>query len=356
MDAETKELPAVRVICRCIMSATSRGIIRALLAVVATLLLLSPALSSIPAGLQCSRQTVDDVYMNIIDVDLNDPSILVTPVTARDSGEKRETFKEFHTSHHPLAQITGSFFDLHSGQPIGDVVVHGKSCFVTAGIGSALVVKPDNSAAIIDSPPSTGWAGYESVLQGGARLVRDGLPACDPLSQGFHDRYMQRLTSRIVVGLWPSNHLAFISTGHVLLPDLANILVKMGCQDAMALDGGGSTGIAFNGKQFFSSGRKLSNVLMVLRRSPAEVALHQQAVQQAIAQAAQQNAPPPAPGGIAGFFAATVSCFQNLGAIWPAILNFGSSLAAQAHPPVEAITSWFSHWHHPDQPPMLSRG
>jgi len=317
------------------------------------LLLLGRAAFSVPAGVQYTRQTVSDVSMNIIDVDLNDPSILVTPVTAQDEPGKRKTFKEFLTSHHPLAQITGGFFDLHSGAPIGDVVVHGKSIYLTPGVGTALVIKPDNTAAMIDSQPATGWDGYESVLQGGVRLVRDGVAACDPLQQGFHDRYMQRLTSRILVGLWPGNHLALMSTGHVYLPDLADILVKMGCQDAMALDGGGSTGIAYDGRQLFSSGRKLSNVLMVLRRSPADIARREQAAQVAAAQANQTVQPTSttnaAPNGIAAFIATTFACIRNLGAIWPAILHLGSSLVAQVHPPLAAVASWFSHWGHPSQ-------
>jgi len=229
--------------------------------------------SAAPESLRYQRLTIDNVNLHVITIDLNDPALLLTPGVATEEPDKRKSFTQFVKDSGCLAQITGTFFDLHNGEPIGDVVVRGRQLVYAAGIGSALVVTPDNIATIIDSPPSpTGWAGFESVLQGGLRLVKDGQPACNPTAQGFHDRYMQRLTARIVVGVLPGNQVVMVETGHVLLPQCAEILIKLGCTDAMALDGGGSTGIAFDGKCIMSTSRKLSNVLMVVRRSPQEIA------------------------------------------------------------------------------------
>ncbi len=228
--------------------------------------------SAAPASVSYHTETLDGVYLHVINVDLHDQALLVTAGVALDTPQHRKSFKDFEAENHPLAQITGSFFDLNSGDGIGDVVVRGHLVTIGAGIGSALVVTPDNVASIVDSTPADGWSKYESVLQGGLRLVTDGVATVDPKGQGFHDRYMERDTSRLAVGLLPNNQMIMVETGRQLLPDLANTMIKLGCTDAMAFDGGGSTGISYDGKTIMSTPRPLADVLMVLQRPPDEVA------------------------------------------------------------------------------------
>jgi hypothetical protein len=225
-----------------------------------------------PESMSHRTMTIDGVYVHVISVDLRDQSLLVTAGVALDEPDHRKSFAEFQKDHRPLAQITGTFFDLHSGAPIGDVVVRGNLVCIGSGVGSALVVTADNEAAIIDSPPADGWKAYESVLQGGLRLVRDGQVDVDPEAQGFNDRYMLRKTARLGVGVLPNHQMVMVETGHLLMPQFAEIMIKLGATDAMALDGGGSTGISFDGKTIMATGRKLANVLMVVQRPPEEVA------------------------------------------------------------------------------------
>lgn len=232
----------------------------------------SPAFAA-PPSMQYQCTTVNGVWLQIITADLNDPSLLVTPLISPGATGQRKSFSEFVKENHSLAQITGTFFDLKSGEAVGDIVIRGQQRIWSVGIGSALVVTPDNVASIVDSPGTDNdWVGYESVLQGGLRLVRHGQPAVDPEGQGFHDRYMQRKTSRVAVGILPGNRLILVESGHALLPDLAVIMVQLGCTDAMALDGGGSTSIAYDGKCILASSRKLANVLAIVQRSPGETA------------------------------------------------------------------------------------
>lgn len=74
------------------------------------------------------------------------------------------------------------------------------------------------------------------------------------------------------VGVLPQHRLVIVQTGNAVLADLAGIMKQLGCVDAMALDGGGSTGFAFNGQCITSTPRKLGNVLMVVRRPKEELA------------------------------------------------------------------------------------
>jgi hypothetical protein len=252
------------------------------------LLWLARPATSAPESVQYDTLTVNGVYVHRISVDLNDQSLLVTPLIATDSEDGRATFRDFLDQNKSLAQITGTFFDLHTGTPIGDVVIRGEQQVWSSGIGSALVVTPENKPAIIEGVTGPGaWKGYESVLEGGLRLVRDGVPAVDPAAQGFHDRYMMRNTARIAVGVLPQNRIIMVETGHVLLPGLADLMIALGCTDAMALDGGGSTSIAYDGKVIMATSRRLANVLAVVQRTPEEIAARQEAARQKRLEAAR---------------------------------------------------------------------
>jgi hypothetical protein len=219
------------------------------------------------------HQDVNGVKVYMAFVDLNDHSLLVTPAIGGETPDQRKTFRQFIKDDHPIVQITGGYFDLQDGIPIGDIVIGGRPCFNTLRMGTALALTPDNRAFMYDTVPQSiyDWNGYESVLQGGVRLVSHGMNVVDPLGQGFHDHYMMRKTTRVAVGILPNNGLVFLtSAGQLLLPDLADLMIRVGCQDAMALDGGGSTAFAYNGRCMMVTSRKLSNVLMVLRRYPVD--------------------------------------------------------------------------------------
>ncbi len=327
-------------------------------AVLAVLVLCRPPLHAEADGLSYRKLTINGVTAHIITVDLNDPSLLLTPGVALDTPDNRKTFTQFLKDSAPLAQITGTFFDLKSGEPIGDVVVRGSQVCFTRGIGTALVVTPDNTPAMVDTLPGTGWRGFESVLQGGLRLVRDGQIAVDPEGQGFHDRYMQRNTARIVVGILPHKQVIMAETGHLLLPQLADAMLQLGCVDAMALDGGGSVGIAFDGTTIMSTQRKLANVLMVVRRPPEETAQRIEAIrlrEEQQRQAVEEQHRPmweirmPRP---------------DFGAMWNGIGNgwFGLTTACARswnHVSLHcsAIVNWFHNWVRADsRPPEPRRG
>src|SRR5689334_15038842 len=91
----------------------------------ALLVLLLGNLSS-AESVQYVKQIVDKVTVHSAYVNLRDPSVLVTPGVALDAPNRRKSFNDFQEEAHPLVQITGSFFDLRSGEPIGDIVVNGR--------------------------------------------------------------------------------------------------------------------------------------------------------------------------------------------------------------------------------------
>jgi len=215
-----------------------------------------------------SRKKISRATVHIVTVNLNDPRIEVRPVVAGNQVGRRQSFTGFLARHQPLAQLTGSYFGLRNSLPVGDLVIRGRRLY-DGHVGSALALRQDNTARIIDIPHrwKSSWHGYENVLQGGIRLVENGKTAVYPTSQGFYSRDLLRATTRTAVGLTRHRKLLLVAVeNNVQLSRLAGIMKALGCVDAMTLDGGTSTGIAFGHRVLVQPGRTISNVLQVVER------------------------------------------------------------------------------------------
>ena len=225
---------------------------------IAIILLWRPAAAGATSSLNYSTRWVNRIRVNVITVDLHDQSLVVTPQLANDAVGKRESFSAFRRERHPLAQISGSYFSLGSALPIGDIVIDGHLRY-RGPVGSALAIKADNSADIVNVPYgwSASWSGYETVLKGGMRLVQHGKYAVFPHDQGFRDPNLFHRATRTAVGLTCKHKLLLVAVGQqILLSQLAVIMQRLGCQDAMTLDGGLSTGMAYGDKVILTRGAR----------------------------------------------------------------------------------------------------
>jgi len=219
-------------------------------------------------GVTYAKHWIKKTRVHVISVNLNDLSLKVTPAIAWNTIGKRQSFVSFMAQHQPLAQITGSFFSLQTAHPIGDLVIGGQIIF-RGPVGSALAITPDNQATMMNIPYNWtySWPGFESAVQGGIRLVQNGKFAVYPRQQGFRDPGLFRPATRTAVGLTDANRLLMVAVNKpIYLSDLAGIMKALGCKDAMALDGGTSTGLACGGEVILMPGRTLTNVLIVVRR------------------------------------------------------------------------------------------
>lgn len=218
-----------------------------------------------------SKHWINRTRVHVVRVNLNDPTVKVTPVLAWNTVGRRQSFVGFMAAHQPLAQMTGNFFSLQSGYPVGDIVIGGaKVC--EGRVGSALAIKPGNQATIIDIPHRWrySWPGYESVLRGGIRLLENGKTTLSPRSQGFRDPALFRTATRTAIGLDRHNRLLMVAVNKgIYLRDMAAIMKALGCMAAMSLDGGTSTGLAYRDDVILMPGRTLANVLAVVQRPPA---------------------------------------------------------------------------------------
>lgn len=92
------------------------------------------------------------------------------------------------------------------------------------------------------------WERVEQVVAGGPNLLTRGVASIDTANQGFPNGFGSQRHPRTAVGRTQSGDLWFVTVDGrqtmsvgASLPELAAIMSKLGCTDAINLDGGGST-------------------------------------------------------------------------------------------------------------------
>lgn len=221
---------------------------------------------SVP-GVVYNLRIAAGVRVHVISVDMRNAELMVRPAFAWGEPGHGQSFARFLAQHRPLAQISGGYFSPHNWLPIGDIVIDSQLRY-QGGIGSALAMRTDNTLEIRDVPRGgPPWSGYEAVMRGGLRLVHGGALAITARRQGFRDPALFRATSRTAVGLTSRTRLLLVATSAgISLTKLAAVMKGLGCTEAMTLDGGASTGLAFGGSIILNPARKLSTVLLVQAR------------------------------------------------------------------------------------------
>jgi len=201
----------------------------------------------------------------VLTVDLNDAHIKVTGMIAEHGRGHSERFADMIHRTHPTAALTGTYFCEQSLLPIGDIVVDGKLCH-KGGMGTALCLTDDNQCSFVVPRRYTGidWSEYDFVCAAGPRLVKKGDASVHPGPEGFHDRSLLGTASRLAVGLTANNKLLFVATRKpIQLGQMARVMKKLGCVDAINLDAGGSLGFYHNAKFEIAPHRKLTNLILV---------------------------------------------------------------------------------------------
>lgn len=118
-----------------------------------------------------------------------------------------------------------------------------------------------------DGLPLGAFAGAREAIGCGPRLVTDGLITVDPAAEGFRDpKILVASAERSAVGLTGDGRMLFVATSGTIR-ELAYVMRDLGARDAMAFDGGASTGIWYRGRSLVTPGRLINNALLVTPRS-----------------------------------------------------------------------------------------
>lgn len=120
------------------------------------------------------------------------------------------------------------------------------------------------------------WSQSEHVLAGGPTLVSRGQVRVDWQPAGFRDTFALRRHPRTAIGRTRTGDIWVVAVDGrqpmsegATLDELAGIMLRLGCTDAINLDGGGSTGLSLQGalmnRPSEGSERKISNGWVLVR-------------------------------------------------------------------------------------------
>jgi len=102
-----------------------------------------------------------------------------------------------------------------------------------------------------------------SVVSGAPRLVKDGVIETY-LEPGFTEaRFTTASTPRTAIGTLYNGKLILVSVAAATIQQMRELMLSLGCADAVNLDGGASTAMYFNGSYIRSPGRALTTTLQV---------------------------------------------------------------------------------------------
>jgi exopolysaccharide biosynthesis protein len=194
--------------------------------------------------------------------------LLLTDATALRSAFADDAFGEniIDTTSSIAAQNDAAFAingDYYGFRDSGIVIRNGVA-FRDAGAREGLAFYRDGHAEVYDETATTAdalvAAGVWNTLSFGPAVVRDGaeVPGIDQveIDTNFGNHSIQGRQPRTCVGVIDANHLAMVvvdgrSTGYsagVTLPELAAIMLDLGCETAYNIDGGGSSTMVHDGE------------------------------------------------------------------------------------------------------------
>lgn len=205
------------------------------------------------------------VYVHVITVDMNAQHVCVTPAVAKSGIGGLESFGSMVHRLKPAAAITGTYFNIRSHIPVGDIVIDGR-CVNTGFVGTAMCITADNQVDFMSLQRSRtpSWTYYPTAISAGPRLVTNGGVGVYPKSEGFKDGAIRRMARRAAIGITKKNKLLLVAVNKpIYLRTLAAILKDLGAYHAMNLDGGSSTALECGGRVILRPARRLSNFILV---------------------------------------------------------------------------------------------
>ncbi len=118
----------------------------------------------------------------------------------------------------------------------------------------------------------------ENAAGAGPILVKDGEIVLDAKAEGFKiAKFNSGAAKRSMIGVTADNQMAMVvSEQKITLQQLAKIALKLNLVEAFNLDGGGSSGLVYNGDYLVKPDRKVSNAFVIkkLNRQPIRLVLN----------------------------------------------------------------------------------
>ncbi|WP_432664074.1 phosphodiester glycosidase family protein [Wukongibacter baidiensis] len=109
------------------------------------------------------------------------------------------------------------------------------------------------------------WKKVDGAVGAGPGLVWDGKVTLNLEEERFSEAKITSIAAaRSAIGFTKDKKLILLTTRRATINDLAEMMVKLGCEKAMNLDGGASSGLYYNGKVITKPGRQISNAILII--------------------------------------------------------------------------------------------
>jgi exopolysaccharide biosynthesis protein len=112
------------------------------------------------------------------------------------------------------------------------------------------------------------WADVTEGIGAGPRLVKDGrivFSVESAKAEGFTEaKIFSQSNARSALGITESGELLMVTVPGAKMAELAEVMKSLGALEAMNLDGGASSGLAYRDEYITRPGRNISNALLVL--------------------------------------------------------------------------------------------
>jgi len=198
-------------------------------------------------------------------IDLKKEDCKVVPVRANCPGG--ESVESLIARTNPVAAVAGTYFD-DDFKPLGDLVCDGK--VISRGRQRpAMGFKEDGSIVFLQkvNGRKLRWNGIESGVACGPRLLKDGDIDLDCKRDGFSEAANRLLATRCAIGRDGKGRLIMCAVpSRIKLKTLAEIMLRLGAEDAINLDGGRSCFLYADSKIQQQTGCTMSNIITVQKR------------------------------------------------------------------------------------------
>jgi len=106
--------------------------------------------------------------------------------------------------------------------------------------------------------------GVTQMVSGAPRLVKDGAIETYMEDDFARDsRFTKNSSPRTALGYTKDGKLLLVSVPSATVQQMRELMLQLGCEDAVNLDGGGSTGLYYRGKTLSKPGRELTTTLQI---------------------------------------------------------------------------------------------
>lgn len=246
--------------------------------------------SAAAASVQVRRYKIAGIPLYQTTIDLTDPQTFIaiglannSTITMPDGAKGAEPFSNMVARYHAAVVASGTFFSKDAQKRLmGNMVSGGQflkySPWENYGttLGLRAGNRPEMLTARVDGQPE--WSQHWFSITAGPRLLRNGRIWIAPRSEGFSDPRVMGVANRSAIGFPLGGKKLVLVTflSRLSLEREAHLMKKIGCSEAMNLDGGASIALAQRSKILVRPQRQLTNAIVVYdARHPAPTAIRE---------------------------------------------------------------------------------